>query len=587
MKARTLTVPLMERADAGNNRLNRTCVNGRSRELLLEIRELLNVFAPAGDDYQHSLWIEVPRGKPSDWCSFSHARMNAEEEPYTRADYLKEWKANYPMESQWYHISVSRYKGHTYLHMSENDHWWCQIHDDDNKDAYQEDMEWLLEPLAEFLREKVPEIAADVEAYNRYVDGHLPKRQRTGRIARKQLDRIVPWQRRRPRNVKKVIKMLKECIENEKIYWMTEPKWVGNKWEKPDVSMENVALPASYREPLPHMSIRIYAKYFRVAYMAYEEHFRHLMRRGRREREAYGAFLEKVSKMTDIEFYRRYQHGSHGEITDETDFDSEEAFKEMAVDHYGELGLSRNDVHAVDYFTPGKWLISFGVSYSAWVDAGCEIALALYEAGAPLLLYDAQKMLDILEGKDYVKLTPHTFHDYLNHHGEGSVFDLPYECYLGSGDEITREQYDEIVSLATWEPEDELKLDEPVQLEDAVYDPIRDEVSEPMTVCKILERLEEKYGIGVGIGHYSNHQHIYLYGWKTGDDKIQIKDTEFMPANEAMLAILRLFAKENGLAIAKARLLNTPRVKNTKSHEEITAEIKAYRNEKRPEQEDE
>ena len=542
MKKDKLTVPLMERAGHGNQNLNGTCVIGRSRELLLEIKELLDVFAPSGDDYRHSLWREVPRGKPSDWASFRDMKC-WDEDIKTRADYLKEWKANYPMETQWYHLSVSRYKGHTFLHMVENDHWWCQIHDDD-KHAWKEDMEWLLEPLEEFLQEKVHEIAADVEAYNRYVDEHLPKRQRTGRIARKDLNRIVPWQRRRPRNVKKVIKMLKECIENEKIYRITEPKWVGDKLEKPEVSMENMALPACYREPLPHMSIRIYAKYFRVAYMAYQEHFRHLMRRSRREREDYAEFLAEASTLSDIEFYRRYKLGRHGEITDETDFDSEDAFKEMAFDHYGELGLSRNDVHAVDYYTPGKWLISFGVSYSAWVDAGCEIALALYEAGAPLLLHDAQKMLDILEARDYVKLTPHTFHDYLNHHDEGSVFDLPYECYLGNGDEITREQYDEIVSLATWKPEGQLELDESIPLENPVYDPIRDEVSEPMTVCKILERLEAKYGIGVGIGHYRDHQHIYLYGWKKGDDKIQIKDTEFMPANEAMLAVLRMFAKE-------------------------------------------
>lgn len=543
MKKEKLTVPLMERAGHGNQKLNGTCVSGRSRELLLEIKELLDVFAPSGDDYRHSLWIEVPRGKPSDWASFRDMKC-WDEDINTRADYLKEWKANYPMASQWYHLSVSRYKGHTYLHMVENDHWWCQIHDDDDKHAWKEDMKWLLEPLAEFLREKVPVIAADVEAYNRYVDEHLPKRQRTGRIARKDLDRIVPWQRRRPRNVKKVIKMLKECIENEKIYRMTEPRWVGNKLEKPGVSTENVTLPACYREPLPHMSIRIYAKYFRVAYMAYKEHFRHLRRRSRREREEYAEYLAEASSLSDIEFYRRYQLGRHGEITDETDFDSEEAFKEMAFDHYGELGLSRVDVHAVNYYTPGRWLISFGVSYSAWVDAGCEIALALYEAGAPLLLYNAQKMLDTLEAKDYVKLTPHTFHDYLNHHEEGSVFDLPYECYLGNGDEITREQYDEIVSLAEWDPEVQVALDEVVPLEDSVYDPIRDEVSEPMTVCKILERLEEKYGVGVGIGDYSDHQHIYLYGWKKGDEKIQIRDEGFMPANEAMPAVLRMFAKE-------------------------------------------
>ena len=544
MSKRKLSVPLMERADAGNQHLNGICVGGRSRELLLEIKDLLDVFAPTGDDYRHSLWIEVPRGKPSDWCSFNHAKDWDDSETYTRADYLKEWKANYPMESHWYHIAVTQYKGHTYLHMVENVHWWCQIHDDNDRFVDHDDMLWLLEPLAEFLREKVPEIAADVEAYNRYVDEHLPKKQRTGRIPRKDLDRIVPWQRRRPRNVRKVIRMLKDCIANEAIYRKTEPKWMGDKFERPEITIDEGHLPQCYRAPLPKMSIRIYAKYFRVAYEAYEEHFRHWGRRSKRQRQEYAEFLEESSTLDDIEFYRRYQLGRHGEITDETDFDSEEAFKEMAFDHYGELGLSRNDVHATDHYTPNGWLISFGVSYSAWVDAGCEIALALYEAGAPLLLHNARKMLDILEAKDYVKLTPHTFHDYLNHHEEGSVFSLPYECYLGYDDELTREQYDEIVSLAEWSPETQLKLDEPVPLEDPVYDPIREEISEPLTVCGILAKLYEKYGIGVGIGDYDDHQHIYLYGWKTGEDKIQKNDKDFMSANEAMLTVLRMFAEE-------------------------------------------
>ena len=52
-------MPLMERADAGNHDLNGICVSGRSLELLMEIKGLLDVFAPSGDDYRHSLWIEV------------------------------------------------------------------------------------------------------------------------------------------------------------------------------------------------------------------------------------------------------------------------------------------------------------------------------------------------------------------------------------------------------------------------------------------------------------------------------------------------------------------------------------------------
>lgn len=518
--------PLMRRL-AGHGHDNRyaVCDEG-SHALLMEIKELLDVFAPIGDDLLHGLWIEVPRGKPSDWATFKE--MKEWGDVNTRKEYLEQWKSEFPMESYWYFVSMSQYRGHTYLHITNHDSRWCIIHDDVRWDRHSiGSVDWYLEPLLVFLKEKVVEIVKDVEAYNRYVDEHLPKRQRTGRIARKDLNRIVPWQRRRPKNLRRVIRMLKECIANEKVYRMTEP-----------------ALPPCYREPLPHMSIRVYAKYFRVAYEAYEKHFNGLRWRSRKERRECREFLEESAAMTDIEFYRRYQHGRHGEITDETDYDSEETFKKMAYDHYGELGLSRNNVHATGYYTPGKWLITFGVSYSAWVDAGCEIALALYEAGAPLLVHDAQKMLDILEERDFVMLTPHTFHDYLNHHEEGSVFDLPYECYLGDGDEITREQYDEIVALAEWKPEVQVVLDEVVPLEDEVYDPIRDEVSEPLTVCGILGRLYEKYGIGVGIGKYRDHQHIYLYGWKKGDEKIQIKDKTFMPTNEALLAVLRMFAKE-------------------------------------------
>ena len=535
--------PLMRRL-AGLGHDNRYAVSDEgSHVLLMEIRKLLDVFAPIGDDLLHGLWIEVPQGKPSDWASFKE--MKEWGDVNNRKEYLKLWKSEFPMESYWYFVSVSQYRGHTYLHITDHDSRWCIIHDDVRWDRHSiGPVDWYLEPLLVLLKEKLAEIVKDVEAYNRYVDEHLPKRQRTGRIARKDLNRIVPWQRRRPRKFRQVIKMLKECIANEKVYRMTEPKLIDGEFKRPEESTEEVSLPAFYREPLSKMSIRVYAKYFRVAYEAYEKHFSGLRWRSRRERKEYREFLEESAAMSDIEFYRRYQHGRHGEITDETDFDSEDAFKKMAFDHYGELGLSRNNVHATGYYTPGKWLITFGVSYSAWVDAGCEIALALYEAGAPLLVHDAQKMLDILKERDFVMLTPYTFHDYLNHHEEGSAFDLPYECYLGDGDDITREQYDEIVALAEWKPEVQVTLDELVPLEDEVYDPIRDEVAEPLTVSEILERLYEKYGIGVGIGKYRDHQHIYLYGWKKGDEKIQMKDETFMPANEAMLAVLRVFARE-------------------------------------------
>ena len=532
-----MTLPLMERAELGYDYLKGICVGGRSRELLLEIKGLLDVFAPTGDDYRHSLWLEVPRGKPSDWASFNEMQY-WDGDIKTRSDYLKEWKANYPRESQWYHLTVTRYEGHTYLHIVENDHWWLLIHDDERKPATVKDMEWILEPLEAYLREKVSEIVEDVDLYNLYVEDHLPKRQRTGRIARKDLDMIVPSQRRLPRNVKKVVQMLNEVIENEEIY---RKMGRGEPMEE---------LPPFYRGPFNDMSIRLYVKYYRIAYEAYDEYFRHLYgrkrRRGRRRKDG----MEETSALSDIDYYRQNQLGNHGEITDDTDFDSVEAFRKMAFDHYGELGLSRMDVHATDHIIPGQWLMTFGVSYSDWVDVGCEVALALYESGCPLVVNKAKKMLDILEERDYVRLTAHTYHDYLGHHEEGSTFSLPYECDLGKDEELSRAQFDEILSHASWTPEEHLVLDEKIPLDDMLYDLIRGEVHTPMTACGILRELEKKYKVIVGIIDEDDWQECYLYEHGGDDLKIKIKNRKFATCNEAFIAVMRKFVKAKTKSLA-------------------------------------
>ena len=55
----------------GHGHENRYAVSDEgSHGLLMEIKGLLDVFAPIGDDYLHGLWIEVSRGKPSDWATF-------------------------------------------------------------------------------------------------------------------------------------------------------------------------------------------------------------------------------------------------------------------------------------------------------------------------------------------------------------------------------------------------------------------------------------------------------------------------------------------------------------------------------------
>lgn len=89
-----------------------------------------------------------------------------------------------------------------------------------------------------------------------------------------------------------------------------------------------------------------------------------------------------------------------------------------------------------------------------------EVATVLYKAEAPLLIYDAEKLLRILLEADYVRLVPDSYHNYMSYQEEGSVYELPWEYeYSDEGDSSqTWEQQQEIVSLTEWQPEEQVNL---------------------------------------------------------------------------------------------------------------------------------
>ena len=87
------------------------------------------------------------------------------------------------------------------------------------------------------------------------------------------------------------------------------------------------------------------------------------------------------------------------------------------------------------------------------------MATALYKAGTPLLIYDAEKLLKILLEEDYVRLLPDSFHNYMGYQEEGTVYELPwkYECTDDSNSVLTKEQYQAIVSNVEWQEVEKLR----------------------------------------------------------------------------------------------------------------------------------
>ena len=101
--------------------------------------------------------------------------------------------------------------------------------------------------------------------------------------------------------------------------------------------------------------------------------------------------MNATEELRDVVYYKRKKFV---DVTGMYDIDSPEDFMRFASDHYGELGLSRLNIFVSNDRQQG-WIIVVSNSYSANAGLAIEVATALYKAGAPLLIYDAEKRLRI------------------------------------------------------------------------------------------------------------------------------------------------------------------------------------------------
>ncbi len=410
----------------GNAHNHEIVVGGAELDLLIELQEKLKMLEVMGDDEFRRFYIEIPRPKPEEWGNCEECIEDGEYE--TKEKFYEDWQCWNPMESRWFHISSMKYRECRALRIMDRKYTWVMMTNEssyrDKRGASHTDYgyEKILTSIFSYLKKLVDAIISDPDGFNSYVSANLPYQQRDGRIARKELYRIVPRLRIEVEDRETALKALEDSVAE------------------------------IYRKPFENMTIRLFCKYFRIGHEAYDRYFMKLDP----DRKPRTIKDDVPEELRDIAYYDMVKLGG---LKGNYDLDSQEDFEKFAHDHYGELGLSRLNIGASNYDSPG-WMITVSNSYSSHVDVAIDVATALYKAGAPLKIYSADKLLKILKEEDYVKLIPDTYHDYMNHHEEGTVFQLPWEYECDGGDEayFTVEQYKEIVDLAQWEEEAKVKL---------------------------------------------------------------------------------------------------------------------------------
>ena len=406
----------------GESRQWEIVVDGDILERLVEIQHRFERLSVMGDDEYRGFYIEVPRPTPEEWEDAETLIASGEYNSWEA--FLADWLAFNPMETRWFHVASSRYGNSRSIRVTDRKRTMFIITncpacaDGALDDAWCRDM---LTRLFDYLERMIDVVVANPDGFNDYVAHNLPYQQRTGRIAQRELNRIVPNCKIEVEDKETAIKALEDSVHGRSV------------------------------PPLETMTIRRYCSYYRIANEAYEAYYRKRGASGR----VYEDPQDVPEELRDVAYYKRMKFV---DVEALYDIDSPEDFIRFATDHYGELGLSRLNIFASNKRQQG-WMIVVSNSYSANVGLAIEVATALYKAGAPLLIYDAEKLLRTLLEEDYVRLVPDSYHNYMGYQEEGMVYELPweYECSDDANSILTKEQYQAIVSLAEWLPEEQVR----------------------------------------------------------------------------------------------------------------------------------
>ena len=406
----------------GESRHWEIVIDGDMLERLVEIQHRFERLAAMGDDEYRGFYIEVPRPTPEEWGDVEELIAFGEYD--SREAFLADWLAFNPMEASWFHVASSRYGDSRSIRVTDRKRTRFIITNRSKCADAEPDDTWCRENLTrlfDYLQRMIDVIVANPDGFNDYVAHNLPYQQRTGRIAQRELNRIVPNCKIVVEDPETAIKALEDSVHGRSV------------------------------PPLETMTIRLYCTYYRIANEAYEAYYR--------KRGACGRVYENPQdvpkELRDVAYYKRMKFV---DVEALYDIDSPADFMRFATDHYGELGLSRLNIFASHDRQQG-WKIVVSNSYSANAGLAIEVVTALYKAGAPLLIYDAEKLLRTQLEEDYVRLVPDSYHNYMGYQEEGSVYELPweYECSDDSNSVLTKEQYQAIVSLAAWQPEEQVK----------------------------------------------------------------------------------------------------------------------------------
>jgi len=381
------------------------------REKLLAIYQAMSCIKPQPDDEVRTIWFEVPRGDISKFGSFRTYKREGEVETYEEFEQL--WKDYYPKESKWYRLATARYREELFFYL--NSKLIFSFHENAGLDEIpsysNKEIVRFLDKLLIRIRQEIRKLVKDPDTWNGNLEKNLSHDKRYGRIKRADFWEILgPEAIRLDKNIgSKGIKKLRKYIKES-----------GSP---------------GYSPLIPEMSADDFFRYCEICY------------------EANAYFPLGNDELSTREKYTRMADGRDSGLR-EIERNSTKAFSDWfhssgwSIGHPWEICRGGNSTHISLFVHPKdtQWTLRLAGSSVGRVEETVKMVLSLYDHHIPFILSEAEEILRMVAGTDYIGIVP----DYVFPRYCHSCF--PKEDRIIDFMNLYREDEDRLIPLTYWYP---------------------------------------------------------------------------------------------------------------------------------------
>ncbi|HBE43586.1 MAG TPA: hypothetical protein DDW27_20800 [Bacteroidales bacterium] len=356
---------IIKRFDTKNNP-----ITPEMYQKLSDIYDIFSFIKPGKEDDIRHTWLEVERGPVEAFGSFEEYKEDEEVETIEEFEQL--WKEYYPEETKWYEFGTSRYRSERYFFF--DDKLFAIVNEEDppsdNNVYYSEDLKIFIDWLHERIAFEINKLRENPQEYNDNIKRNLSWGKRYGRIRRKELWNILGEEAIR----------IDLNLGEEKIQILREI--VGE-------------MPGTSETGFKNMTAN---EFFRICEFCYD---------------ANDYFMDQKTGLKPLEKYLKMSDGRDAGLRN-IPGNSQEAFykwyhgEAVVGAHPWEICRGGNSTHISLFVseTENKWKITLAGSSIGRVEETVRMAVALHDNKIPFELRDAEEILNMVTGNDFIGIVP-------------------------------------------------------------------------------------------------------------------------------------------------------------------------------------